>query len=172
MAVVAIVVFSFVGCARHGTERATQVEYGGASAGKIAHNIVQQSCFNVGVFGSGGHANNNSIMRDTHLLFQPPVILAENVRYPPPSQTTSACWPPVSTPTSCTSRTSFDEFIAMKNEIINDHGDMHVNFKKSGSHDEMFSFCKGEWSTFSVPMCLVAGRRGNDPPPLFLWFTS
>ena len=106
MAVVAIVVFAFVGCARYGTERATQVEYGGASAGKIAHNIVQQSCFNVGVFDSGGQANNKSIMRDTHLLFQPPVILAENVRYPPPSQTTSTCWPPVSTPTSCTSRTS------------------------------------------------------------------
>ena len=59
MAVVAIVVFAFVGCARYGTERATQVEYGGASAGKIAHNIVQQSCFNVGVLGSGGRANNN-----------------------------------------------------------------------------------------------------------------
>ena len=35
---------------------------------------------------------------------------------------------------------TFGKFIAMKNEIIKDHGDMHVNFKKSGSHDEMFSF--------------------------------
>ena len=42
---------------------------------------------------------------------------------------------------------TFDKFIAMKNDIIKDHGDMHVNLKKSGSHD-MFSFCKGEWSTF------------------------
>ena len=67
---------------------------------------------------------------------------------------------------------TFDKFIAMNNEIIKDYGDMHVNFKKSGSHDEMFSFCKGEWSTFSVRTCLVAGRRGIDPHSLFLWFTS
>ena len=42
---------------------------------------------------------------------------------------------------------TFDKFIAMKNDVIKDHGDMHVNFKESGSHDDMFSFCKGEWSS-------------------------
>lgn len=40
---------------------------------------------------------------------------------------------------------TFDKYIAMKNEIIKDHGDMYCNFKRSGSHGEMYQFCQGEW---------------------------
>ena len=132
--------------------------------------IVQQSCFNVGVFGSGGQANNYEghtspipTSRYSCGNLQVPSTFADYEYVLDASIDPNIVHQPDIT---------FDKFIAMNNEIIKDYGDMHVNFKKSGSHDEMFSFCKSECSTFSVPMSLAAGRRGNDPPPLFLWFTS
>lgn len=56
---------------------------------------------------------------------------------------------------------TFEKFIAMKNDLIKEHGDMYVNFKKSGSNGEMYQFCKGEFIAFPVPMRL--GGLGGLP---------
>eukprot|EP00903_Cladosiphon_okamuranus_P005773 g5721.t1 len=43
---------------------------------------------------------------------------------------------------------TFQKFTTMRNDILKDHGDMYVNFKKSGSNGEMYSFCKGSLDTY------------------------
>lgn len=49
---------------------------------------------------------------------------------------------------------SYEKFLSMKADLVKDHGDMYVNFKKSGNNEEMHSFCKGKLILDSVPMCL------------------
>ncbi|CAB1106554.1 unnamed protein product [Ectocarpus sp. CCAP 1310/34] len=48
----------------------------------------------------------------------------------------------------------------MKNDIINDHGDMYVNFKKSEHHEEMYSLCKGRCS-LKAHKAKTRGWRGG-----------
>lgn len=68
---------------------------------------------------------------------------------------------------------TFDKFSTMKNELIKDHGDMYVNFKKSGHHEEMYSFCKGKWIAFQF-FFSVGRSQGTLPPPspvvCILWY--
>lgn len=54
---------------------------------------------------------------------------------------------------------TYDKFIAMKNDVVKDHGDMYANLKKSGHNEEMYQFCKGEFIAFPVPM-RVGGPGG------------
>ncbi|CAB1101411.1 unnamed protein product [Ectocarpus sp. CCAP 1310/34] len=64
---------------------------------------------------------------------------------------------------------TFDKFTTMKNEIIKDHGDMYVNFKKSGHHEEMYSFCKVKDSNLmmKVDPSLTSSAKPNQRAATF-----